>query len=418
MKNCNSNENKSTPLIKTKEHFEDFVCHKWDEIHQYLSKMRHDLPVPFYSSVDIRESKNKYAPVDHNMYPAGFNNLCSIDLDNAVMTVKNALLKRNPKTKKVGIFPESHTKNLFYLDHLVSLRKVIEAGGFDVEILSFDPDLFDQGKMAIELVSHSEIPLTITRATLTEGRILSSKQETIDIVICNNDQSNPWQINWNSVLTPIHPTPKIGWFRRQKITHFTYYKKVAEEFCQFFSIDPALISAKFLGVENIDFENKDGLITLGKAVDTLLLELPPESKVFVKASQGTYGMGISVVGSGEEIINMNRKTRNKMDIGKNSLKFTSVLVQEGIETAIKYDNMPAEVTIYLIDGASVGGFMRANSEKDSIGNLNSKGMVFKKLCMKSVNTECAKDHVIKEAVYSVVAQLSTIASAYEIKEVL
>jgi len=128
-------------------------------------------------------------------------------------------------------------------------------------------------------------------------------------------------------------------------------------------------------------------------------------------------MGISVVGSGEEIINMNRKTRNKMDVGKNSIKFTSLLVQEGVETIIKYDESPAEITIYLMDGKSIGGFMRMNHEKDSMGNLNSRGMVFRKLCMGDI-VELPEDHKTKEAVYSLIARLATIAAAYEINEVL
>ena len=46
----------------------------------------------------------------------------------------------------------------------------------------------------------------------------------------------------------------------------------------------------------------------------------------------------------------------KMDVGKNNLKFTSVLIQEGVETIVKYDEAPAEVTIYLVNGRSSGGF--------------------------------------------------------------
>ena len=106
-----------------------------------------------------------------------------------------------------------------------------------------------------------------------------------------------------------------------------------------------------------------------------------------------------------------------MDIGKNSIKFTSLLVQEGVETIIKYDDKAAEITIYLVDGKSVGGFMRINGEKDSLGNLNSRGMVFRKLCMGDM-IESPEDHQTKEAMYSLIARLATIASAYEIKEVL
>lgn len=402
--------------IHTKEEFENFICKNWEEVNQYIETLKKDLPIPFYSSVDVRESKTKYAPVDHNMYPAGFNNLCTADFRDAIAVTKETLKKLNPNASMIGIFPESHTKNLMYLDHLVTLGKLVEDSGYKVRFLSFDETLFQNGEDCLGLMSNSGTPLTICKASIKDGELYVNGAK-MDLIICNNDQSNPWPIEWSEVKTLISPTPKIGWFRRQKNTHFSYYKKVADEFCAHFGINPDLIQAKFVGVEDVDFEHKNGLEKLGAAVDSIIKELKPGSKVFVKASQGTYGMGISVVSSGEEIINMNRKTRNKMDVGKNSIKFTSLLVQEGVETIIKYDDKPAEITIYLIDGKSIGGFMRINGEKDDLGNLNSRGMVFRKLCMGDV-VETAEDHTTKEAVYSLIARLSTIASGYEIKEVL
>jgi glutamate--cysteine ligase len=402
--------------INSKEELETFICRNWDDVNAYIENLKKDLPIPFYSSVDVRESKFKYAPVDHNMYPAGFNNLCAADLRDAIKVTSDRLKRINPDAKMIGIFPESNTKNLMYLDHLSTLGKLIEDAGYTVRFLSFDPTLFGEGQDCLALTSHSGFHVTICKATIEEGELIVNGQK-MDQIICNNDQSNPWPIEWSDIKTPISPTPKIGWFRRQKNTHFAYYKKVADEFCAHFGINPDLIQAKFKGVEDVDFEQKSGLEKLGSAVDEVINQLKPGSKVFVKASQGTYGMGISVVSSGEEIINMNRKTRNKMDIGKNSIKFTSLLVQEGVETIIKYDDMPAEITIYLIDGESIGGFMRVNGEKDDLGNLNSRGMVFRKLCMGDV-VNSPEDHTTKEAMYSVVARLATIASAYEIKEVL
>lgn len=403
-------------LIQTKEELESFIQKNWDEVNTYIETKKAGLPIPFYSSVDVRESKFKYAPVDHNMYPAGFNNLCSSDFKDASVVAAETLKKLQPNAKMIGIFPESHTKNLMYLDHLATLGKIIEDAGYQVRLLSFDQSLFPENTDCLGLTSNSGAEVIICKASIKDGDIYRNA-EKMDMIICNNDQSNPWPVDWSEVKTVISPTPKIGWFRRQKNTHFSYYKKVADEFCAHFNINPDLIQAKFVGVEDVDFENKSGLEKLGTAVDGLISELKPGSKVFVKASQGTYGMGISVVSSGEEIINMNRKTRNKMDVGKNSIKFTSLLVQEGVETIIKYDDKPAEITIYLIDGRSIGGFMRVNGEKDDLGNLNSRGMVFRKLCMGDV-VESAEDHTTKEAMYSVIARLATIASAYEIKEVL
>ncbi len=406
-------------LIQTKEELDSFISQNWNVINQYIDEKMSKLTVPFYSSIDIRESRTKYAPVDNNIYPAGFNNLCLLDLDASAKAIKEALKSFGDNVQKVGIIPESHTKNTFYLDHLAMLGKAVRDAGFDVVFLGLDQNLFNSSEQTeLNLVSHSGFDVSLYRTNVLDGRfqVLGNELESVDVAILNNDQSTPLDVNWSELKTPVIPTPKIGWFRRQKPTHFQFYNQVVQEFCQHFNIDSNLIQAKFKSVPDVDFMNKDGLEKLSAAVDELLGELPAESHVFVKAGQGTYGMGISVVQSGKEIIEMNRKMRNKMDIGKNKIKFTTALTQESVETILKYDEMPAEVTIYQINGKSVGGFMRANSEKDSHSNLNSRGMVFKKFCISEIRQN--QDHKAKEATYSIIARLSTLASAYEIEEVI
>lgn len=401
----------NTFKVNTKDDLDQFVCHNWNDINTYIDNKMNTLPRPIYSSVDIRESKAKYAPVDHNIYPAGFNNVCLLDLDAATNEFRKVIPKYAPEAKVVGIIPESHTKNTFYLDNIAILGKAIRDAGYEVLFLSFDENLFETEKL--NLVSNSGYDIEILKARVLDGRIIAGDTQT-DFIVLNNDQSNPIGLNWNEIKTPIHPSPKIGWFARQKVMHFEYYHKVVTEFCNEFNLNPDLFEAKFTKVENVDFSEKLGIETIAKSVDDLLSTLPKGTNAFVKASQGTYGMGISVVNSGEDILAMNRKDRNKMDIGKNKIKFTTILVQEGVETILKYDDMPAEVTIYLVDGKSIGGFMRANSERDSKANLNSKGMVFKKFCISEIRQN--QDHKCKEAVYSIVARLSTLASCYEIEQ--
>ena len=136
------------------------------------------------------------------------------------------------------------------------------------------------------------------------------------------------------------------------------------------------MQARFKKEEDVDFGSQKGLDRVGEKIDELIDELGGDSRVFVKASQGTYGMGISVVKSGREITRMNRKGRNKMDSGKNKIKFTSVVIQECVETILEYEGMPAEVSIYLVDGRPRGGFMRVNPLKDASSNLNSRGSAF------------------------------------------
>tara|TARA_R110000868_G_scaffold86182_8_gene241741 strand:- start:5136 stop:6344 length:1209 start_codon:yes stop_codon:yes gene_type:complete len=402
-------------MIATKAEFEELVTKNWNELNAWIDERMSEVPVPIYSSVDIRESKTKFAPVDHNMYPAGFNNVCALDQDACSLAFKSALDRLAPDSKNIAILPESNTKNSFYLDHLAILGKILRDAGFNVSFISFDETIFD-GKDSLNLISFSKFDVEIVKAKIVDGLIHGSSGP-LDAVILNNDQSKPIDLQWDSIKTPVMPTPKIGWFKRHKVRHFRFYKEVVDSFAAKFDIDPNLLMADFTCVDGVDFGTKDGLDKLAAAVDKVKDRIENKNaKIFVKGSQGTYGMGIMVVDSGEDILTMNRKERNKMDIGKNSIKFTTLLVQEGVETIIKYDEMPAEVTIYLVDGKGLGGFMRANGERDSQANLNSRGMIFKKYCISEIREN--QDHKCKEAVYSVIARLATLAAGHEIKEVL
>lgn len=402
-------------MISNKAQLENFVVKNWDQINLYFDEKFADKPTPFYTSIDIRESKNKVAPVDNNIYPAGFNNLCALDLDASMKVIKKTIEKMKPGAQKICIIPESHTKNLFYLDHLAILGKTVRDAGFEVVFATPDQALFEQNA-ELNLLSASQYDVCIKKLTVSAEQEILVDGVVQDLAILNNDQSTPLSLDWRSLKTPVVPSPNIGWTVRQKTRHFTHYKMVADEFAKNFDIDPDLIQARFDHIEGVDFSSREGLEAIGESVDKMVSDLGEGTKVFVKASQGTYGMGISVVSSGEEIINMNKKVRNKMNVGKNSIKFTSVLVQEGVETILKYDEMPAEVTIYLVDGKSIGGFMRANSERDSSSNLNSKGMVFRKFCISEIRQN--HDHASKEALYTVLARLSTLASCYELIDVL
>jgi len=407
-----------TYKVNTKEELEKFVCENWNAINTYIDDEQSKLPQPLTSSVDVRESKYKFAPVDHNMYPAGFNNLCNKDLAVCGAHFRKVFDTVKPNLKIVGLIPESHTKNKFYLDHLHKLTEAIQLGQTEVTLFSPDPAMFQEGETMVELESQSAFQIKIYKAELVDGefKVLALPDLKFDVIILNNDQSSPFPLEWKTLKMPILPSPFVGWFRRQKILHFEHYERVANKFCDQYGINPDLIQAKFTSMENLNFNTKEGLDQLADKVEEFFKTLHPEANVFVKASQGTYGMGISVVSNADEIRSMNRKVRNKMDVGKNNLKFTSMLIQEGVETIVKYDDAPAEVTIYLINGQSCGGFMRTNPLKTSQGNLNSQGMLYRKFCISDVRQN--NDHQIKEAMYSLIARLSTLGASYEMKQLL
>src|SRR4051794_36271881 len=85
-------------------------------------QMKHaaEAPPPFYCSIDLRDSGHKIVPVDNNLYPAGFNNICPEDLRTAPNVFRaqvdanlNRLGIESPQ--KILILPESHTQNTYYI---------------------------------------------------------------------------------------------------------------------------------------------------------------------------------------------------------------------------------------------------------------------------------------------------------------
>ena len=400
-------------MIASKQEFQNFVTEHWNSVNDFIDKEFANLPIPIYSSVDIREGEDKVVPIDHNMYPAGFNNICGLDLAACASELRKAVNSLGCY-RTIGILTESHTKNKFYLDHLAILGKMVEDAGFSVRFFTFDNTLFE-GRRQLCLLSYSKYDVMIEKAHLKSNEIFLG-EDKIDLVLLNNDQSYPIDINWNDVHTPILPVPHVGWFQREKINYFNHYASVADKFAERFNIDPNLFQAKFTGVKDVDFATKKGIENLAKIVDEFSEDLPENSNVFVKASRGTYGMGISAVKTGQEILTMNRRKRNKMNIGKNNIKFTSLLIQEGIETVLEHKGMPAEISIYLINGKGLGGLLRANAEKDKNSNLNSRGMVLKKYCLSEIEENSADKK--QEALYSIIARLATLAAARETQEIM
>ncbi|MFN7402500.1 MAG: glutamate--cysteine ligase, partial [Alphaproteobacteria bacterium] len=54
---------------------ETLLSRRGDEVSRWFENLRGRCGAPFYSSVDLRHAGFKLAPVDTNLFPAGFNHL-------------------------------------------------------------------------------------------------------------------------------------------------------------------------------------------------------------------------------------------------------------------------------------------------------------------------------------------------------
>jgi glutamate--cysteine ligase len=355
------------------------------EIEQWFRAQWRRAPAPFYCSVDLRNSGFKLAPVDTNLFPAGFNNLNPAFRPLCVQAVQTAVERLCPQAKGVAVIPESHTRNLFYYESLAALVDILRMAGLNVRLGSLRSELREP--QIVNLPSGRALALEpVTRA----GNKIRVGEFEPCMVLLNNDLSTGPPAILENLAQNVVPPLALGWHHRLKSAHFTHYRKVVREFVQLVDIDPWLIDPVFRRCGQIDFEKREGEECLVTNIEEVLAQvrakyreygIAQEPFVFVKADAGTYGMAVMTVKRAEDIRELNRKQRTRMARTKEGHAVTDVLVQEGVYTFETWgaSNAVAEPVVYMIDHFVVGGFYRVHTSRGPDENLNSPGMHFEPL---------------------------------------
>ena len=100
----------------------------------YRSKIV-DLDIPIYSSYDIRDSEHVIAPVDANLFPAGFNNICDVDKERASTLFQKYIKgKYGESIKSIALLTEEHTTNKYYFENVFSIEDLLKQAGYETQI--------------------------------------------------------------------------------------------------------------------------------------------------------------------------------------------------------------------------------------------------------------------------------------------
>jgi glutamate--cysteine ligase len=394
------------------------------EIEQWFRSQWLATPPPFYASVDLRNSGFKLAPVDTNLFPAGFNNLNPGSHPLCIQAIQAAVERFCPKACGILVIPESHTRNLYYLENLATLFGLLEQAGFKASVGSLLPEITQP--LTQTLPSGRQITLTpLTR----DGNRLKIGNHTPCFVLLNNDLSGGVPEILAGLEQPIVPPVALGWMTRRKSRHFTLYAQVAGEFAAVAGIDPWCIDPAFRKCGKIDFQKREGEECLEHYVEEVLTEIAAKYRehgvsdppfAIVKADAGTYGMNIMTVRRPEEVRELNRKQRSKMTRGKEGFAVTEVLVQEGVYSFETWEQAVAEPVVYMIDRFVVGGFYRVHAERGKDENLNAPGMMFKPLafaesCIRPDRSKAPDACPNRFYAYGVIARLALTAAARELQ---
>jgi glutamate--cysteine ligase len=408
---------------------EKSILDQHNEIEQWFQEQWALSPAPVYGSVDLRNSGFKLAPVDMNLFPAGFNNLL-LNPDFIQLSVdasKHVFQQVLPSVKNVLIVPENHTRNIFYWENIYALIQILTRAGFNVRV----------GSLLADLTAPQEMKLASGHTVKIEPVIREAATLRIDgfqpeVILLNNDLSDGIPAILQNLQQPVVPPAELGWSHRLKSGHFQYYAQVTQEFSQLIKIDPWLVAPLFQHCGEIDFMRREGEECLAAHVGDLLAELkkkyaeyniPQQPYIVIKADAGTYGMAIMMVRSVDEVLSLNRKQRTHMSKSKGGQPVDSVIVQEGVYTFETWgdDNAVAEPVVYLWGERVAGGFYRVHKDRGIDENLNSPGMhfeplAFAKSCQRPAQPPIAGECQNRFYAYGVIARLSMLAAAREILE--
>ena len=381
--------------------------------------------VPFYASVDLRNSGFKLAPVDTNLFPGGFNNLNPDFWPLCVQAAQSAIEKICPEARGVLLIPENHTRNQFYLQNVAQLAQILRHAGLKVRIGSLLPEI----TQSTSLLLPNGGSLTLEPIQRKGNRLGMADGFDPCVVLLNNDLSAGVPDILKNLEQNVLPPLEAGWTTRRKSQHFAAYDRVADEFAKLLDIDPWLINPYFAVCGEVDFQARTGEECLAAQVDAVLQKIrakyaeygvKDDPFVIVKADAGTYGMGIMTVKDASEVRDLNRKQRNKMAVVKEGLQVSDVLVQEGVYTFENINDAVAEPVVYMVDHFVVGGFYRVHTGRGVDENLNAPGMHFVPLAFESCctlpNPDCAPDDMPNRFyAYGVVARLALLAASIELE---
>lgn len=393
------------------------ISSKSKKISEWLSTHSDRILIPLYTSVDLRFSDHKIAPVDANVFPAGFNNLTEKFQDNSGKLFKESISSDYPNAKKILIVPELNTRNPYYWENIYVIKSILEKQGFDIRVGIVD-DGFTESE--VSFISQTKNEIVAHKVLQKKDCTVYTEGFTPDVILINNDFSEECPKSLRNIRQPVLPPIEIGWHTRRKDIHFHFYNKLAGELATILDIDPWHISIETRFEKGIDFDDPDDRERASVTADLLLKVLNQQyserglkysPSIFVKSNSGTYGMAVISVDKAEKIKNLNSKNRKKMRVAKGGVVVKDVVLQEGIPTSLTMNGgSTAEPVIYMVDCKVGGMFYRVNKGKDAFSNLNSSGMEFVKYDHSNGNDI--------SPVFALISQIATIATGYEIEKVI
>lgn len=376
---------------------------------------------PFQMSVDFRTNPYKFVPVDVNLFPSGWNNLCPHTYSHVKSALRNWFRRKNLTPSRVIILAEPLDRNPHYVENLVTISRILGNLGIEVRVAILDERVPREGvvwrgwknEIKVEGLSPESYP-PATRSGFQADWILSENDFTTE--------PPPW---FHSVSFLTDNPPSWGWYRRRKHWFFELYHRYVPSLAEHLGLDPWHLTVQTRTVYGVDLSKGEGLEDLLKTTSELLEKIAEEYDtrgimdrpyVVLKDNQGTFGRGVIAVYDIEDLKNHPRRFHKKLSLGKGSRPIRELIVQEGVPTGERVQGFPAELVGMTVGPEWIGGFYRFHEEKDPLQPLNAPGMKFLPLCPEGETSGICDPQ--REKVYSAMTRFVAWVTSQEIGEFL
>lgn len=391
-----------------------------DQIESWFVQQWQQTPPPIYASVDVRDSGFKLAPVDTNLFPAGFNNLSAEDQLHASTAAYDIINQLIPGCQRILLMAENHSRNVYYLENLAHLQLILQAAGFSVKLGTLTGE-----NHRVSSASGASLSLeTPTRSANT----IQLAGFVPDLILLNNDLAEGVPSLLTGISQTILPPMQLGWHQRLKSQHFQQYNQVCQRFASAIHLDPWVLNSLFNRCTAVDFMARTGenclLVKTTQLLEAITQKyqsyhLTQKPYVVIKADAGTYGMGILTVETAEAIAQLSRKKRSHMMRTKGNRAIQQVILQEGVSSVTRWQETVAEPVIYLFGSKVIGGFYRTHATRNAQENLNTPGMQLHPFHFGKINqlTQYAliqNSNASQLYAYGVVARLAALAATGEV----
>lgn len=378
---------------------------------------------PFYSAVDIRNSGFKLSPVDLDFFPGAWSCLAPDMMPLAVQSAMAAIEKICPEARNLLLIHDHRLNNSFYLNGLDQLMRIFNMAGLNIKLGSIDP--------AIEKTQHFTMQngrqLTIEPVQRTKHRLLLKDFDPCTILL-NHDLSQGIpgileDLHEQYLLPPLH----ASWALRRRNKHYEAYEELSKRFAKLLNIDPWLINPLYSFCGELDLSKNADCDALEGHVDALLQKIRRKYReysidekpfIVVKANQGPEARGFLTLRDTKDLKNLHLiPNSNQATPFKGEL-----ILQEGIRTHERINDVVAEPVVHMIDRYVVGGYYRVHAQLRDDEGLAAPGSHFVPLAfapqahLPRLGEAPGEHSPNRFYMYGVIARLAMLAGSYELED--